>query len=293
MSIKKPRDKASNKTTHGQEDKLPGLATGFDELDRLLNGLHSGDLIVISSETMMGKSMFCQNIANNVAKNNIPVAIFSLEMRKEDLQKRLLSSETELELSNRWGINIDRGLWPKVAAAKKRLDSTPLIIDDSPEVNITKLCEKARKLKDEQGIQLLIIDKCQLICAVAHNIVYVERFAQIIQGLKALAVELNIAIVAVSGLNRIPEREFKDHYRPGLCDLPDSDVIEQNADVVLFIYRREVELENAHRRVSDDIKGAAEIIVAKNQHGSLGTIHLLFIGKYASFRNPERENDEV
>lgn len=269
----------SMKNKHG----LTGVPTGFIDLDKKTGGLQPSDLIVVAGRPSMGKTAFCLNIAQNAAmagdgQSGFPVGIFSLEMSKEQLGMRLLSSEAEVEFFKiRSGGLRDEERGDLQRAAGK-LYLAPIYIDDTPALSILELRARARRLKKEQNAGLIIVDYLQLMRGRTSNADRREQeISEISRFLKALAKELNIPVVAISQLNRMVEQ--REDKRPRLADLRESGAIEQDADVILFIYRDVV-----YNKESKE-KDFAEIIIGKQRNGPTGEVRLRFDDKYTSFRN--------
>ena len=262
----------------GSKGGLSGLTTGYPRLDSLTSGLQNSDLIILAARPSMGKTAFALNIARNVAfEENAPVAVFSLEMSKEQLSMRLLTSEARID-SNRLKTGfITQDDWQNATDAAGLLNDLPIFIDDTPNITVMDIRAKARRIKKESGLGLIVIDYLQLMKAPVRLERKDLEIAEISRALKSLAKELNIPIIALSQLNRMLEQ--RSDKRPLLSDLRESGALEQDADIVSFIYRDEVyskEADNPH-------KGKAEIIVAKNRNGSVGTASMHFIGQYTRF----------
>ncbi len=262
---------------------ITGVETGYFGLDEKTSGFQKGDFIVIAGRPSMGKTAFALNIAAFASiKNNIPVAIFSLEMSAEALVQRMLCSEAGVNLRNLRRNILSQQDWVNLATAAGNLHRAPIFIDDSAAMTMLELKTKARRLKVEHDIQLMIIDYMQLIAGTASTKQVVSRqqeISEISRSLKALAKELNLPLVVVSQLSRMPEHREKDH-RPRLADLRESGAIEQDADVVIFIYRHEF-----YDRDNPDVKGKAEIDIAKQRNGPTGKIELGFQEDFTRFTN--------
>ncbi|MGQ9816965.1 MAG: replicative DNA helicase [bacterium] len=280
------------------ERLITGVETGYFGLDEKTSGFQKGDFIVIAGRPSMGKTAFALNIAAFAAiKNNIPVAIFSLEMSAEALVQRMLCSEAGVNLKNLRRNILSQQDWVNLATAAGNLHRAPIYIDDSAALTMLELKTKARRLKVEHDIQLLIIDYLQLIMgtsSVKQIISRQQEISDISRSLKALAKELNVPLVVVSQLSRMPEHRVGDH-RPRLADLRESGAIEQDADVVIFIYREEI-----YDRDNPDVKGKAEIDIAKQRNGPTGRIELGFQEDFTRFTNllpggfeTEQEVEEV
>jgi replicative DNA helicase len=223
------------------------------------------------------------NIAQNVATmkdNPVPVGIFSLEMSKEQLVTRLLSSESDIEHSKLRTGTLSSAEWPRLAEAAGRLSDALMFIDDSPALSVLELRARARRLMKEHGLGLLVIDYLQLMRGRTGTDRREQEISEISRFLKALAKELNIPVIAISQLNRAPEQREKENKRPRLADLRESGAIEQDADVIMFIYRDEV-----YNKEKEDNKGVAEIIIGKQRNGPIDTVKLAFIDRLTTFRN--------
>ncbi len=261
---------------------VTGIETGYYLLDERTSGFQNGDFIVIAGRPSMGKTAFALNIAAfSAMKNNVPVVIFSLEMSAENLVQRMLCSEAGVNLKNlRRNILTDED-WVNLVTAAGNLDRAPIYVDDSASLTMLELKTKARRLKVDNDIKLLIVDYLQLITgtAVSKQVSRQQEISEISRGLKALAKELDLPVVVVSQLSRMPEHRVGDH-RPRLADLRESGAIEQDADVVIFIYREEV-----YDRDKPEVKGRAEIDIAKQRNGPTGRIELGFQEDFTRFTN--------
>ncbi|MGI6332495.1 MAG: replicative DNA helicase [Zhaonellaceae bacterium] len=257
------------------KEDLTGVPT-FRDLDKLLSGLHNSDLIVCAARPGMGKTSFCLNIAQKVAiKHKIPVAIFSLEMSKEQLVLRMLSSEALVDQSKlRSGYLLEED-WKRLAMAAGRLAEAPIYIDDTPGISVLEVRGKSRKLKAENGLGLIIIDYLQLMQSSRRTENRQQEIAEISRNLKALARELNLPVLALSQLSRAVEQTHDK--RPALSHLRESGSIEQDSDCVLFIHRPE------YYDPETEKKGIAEIIVAKHRHGPTGTVEVGFLAEFTKF----------
>ncbi len=262
----------------GKNKGLSGLTTGYHRLDSLTSGLQKSDLIILAARPSMGKTAFALNIARNVAfEERKPVAVFSLEMSKEQLSMRLLTSEARID-SNRFRTGyISQEDVENVTDAADVLNDLPIFIDDTPNISPMEIRAKARRLKMEKGLGLVVIDYLQLMRSAFHSDRRDLEIAEISRSLKALAKELDIPVLALSQLNRMLEQRAEK--RPLLSDLRESGALEQDADIVAFIYRDEI----YNKEENNPNRGKAEIIVAKNRNGSVGTAHMAFIGTYTRF----------
>ena len=268
--------------------QLTGTPTAFYDLDTMTNGLQKSDLIILAARPAMGKTSFALNIAQNVAlKANIPVAIFSLEMSKEQLVQRLLCSEAVVDTQRLKTGNMQAKDWEKLAVAMDAFSQAPIYIDDTAGCTITDLRAKCRRLAmAEKNLGLIVIDYLQLIEGTGRED-RMQQISSISRGLKILAKELNVPIISLSQLSRAVEG--RTDKRPMLSDLRESGSIEQDADIVMFIYRDEY-YKNADSDEDDaemaTNKGEAEIIIAKHRNGPVGTVKLLFQGNITKFKNP-------
>lgn len=269
---------------HRGEGKLRGISTGFQEIDNILSGLQKSDLIIIGARPSLGKTALALDIARNVAiKEKEPVGIFSLEMSIEQVIDRLISFETQLPL---WELRTGRLKndedFELIQNALDELSQAPIFIDDTPSPNILQMRAMARRLQAEHGLSLIIVDYLQLIQPRTSTENIVQQVTEISRGLKGLARELNIPVLAVSQLSRaVDQREIK---RPRLSDLRESGSIEQDADVVLFIYRKDKD----RLSPSPEEENTAEIIIAKHRNGPIGTLKLKFDPEKASFRSIDK-----
>ncbi len=267
-----------------KKELITGVPTGFEKLDEMTSGLQKSDLVIIAGRPSMGKTAFALNIAQRAAVDaGIPVAIFSLEMSKEQLAFRMLSSEAMVDSQR-----LRRGYpgetdWPKLTTAAGRLAEAPIYIDDTAAISVLEMKAKARRLKAESGLGLLIVDYLQLMRAGGTRDSREQEISEISRSLKALAKELNIPVVALSQLNR--QVEQRTNRRPQMADLRESGAIEQDADVIMFLYRDEV-----YNRTEENT-GLAEVNIGKQRNGPTGTVKLVFLEKYTRFENPSREYD--
>ncbi|NQZ95749.1 MAG: replicative DNA helicase [Myxococcales bacterium] len=264
--------------------ELTGVPTGFKDLDEDTGGLQPGELVIIASRPSMGKTALALNVARNAAVDyGKKVAIFSLEMTKRSLVLRLLSAEAQVDFTAfRKGFGTTSA-HQRLSQAANKLSDARIWMDDSGTITILEIKAKCRRLASEHGLDMVLVDYLQL----AHGDIPTHRkdleIAEISHGLKALAKELDIPVVALSQLNRGPEQRDPDKRRPNMGDLRESGAIEQDADVIAFIYRDEV-----YNKDTPD-RGIAELIVAKQRNGPTGTIKLQFEGRYANFRDLSRE----
>ena len=262
------------------KNALTGVPTGYPDLDALLAGLQKSDLLILAGRPAMGKTSFAMNIAVNAAVDHqAPVAVFSLEMSKEQLVSRMLSSAARVDAQKlRTGWLDGNSYAHLIHVADTLFEKAPLFIDDTPAISISALRAKARRLKREKDVQLIIIDYLQLMQGDGKTENRVQEISQISRGLKSLAKELNIPIIALSQLSR--KLEERPNKRPQLSDLRESGAIEQDADVVMFVFREEVYKEN-----DPELKGVAEIIIAKQRNGPIGKVTLTFLKEYTRFES--------
>ena len=264
-----------------RDSSLVGLTTGFKDLDDKTLGLCPGQLIIVAARPGMGKSAFMLNIATNAAlKANAAVAYFSLEMSKEELAGRILSSESMVDSQKIRRGQLDDNDWVNLTNAAGTISEAKILLDDSVGYSPMELRARCRKLKMEFDIKLVVIDYLQLMNAGKTSSSRQQDISEISRSLKMLAKEIGVPIIAASQLSRSPEQ--RDDHRPMLADLRESGSIEQDADMVFFIYRDEV------YNKETDKNNVAEIIVAKNRAGSLGTIELLWLGQYTKFVNLDK-----
>lgn len=298
-----------------RDGRLAGVATGFSDLDKLLGGLQNSDLVIVAGRPSMGKTSLATNIAYNVAASRRrqrtadggemeeaqPVAFFSLEMSAEQLATRILSEQANVSSAKLRRGEVSDEQFTVVLEATRKLDTLPLYIDDTPAMTVSGLRTRARRLKRKQGLALIVVDYLQLMQGGSNRPENrVQEVSEITRGLKAIAKELDVPLVALSQLSRAPEQ--RDDKRPQLSDLRESGSIEQDADVVVFLFREEYYLarEEPSRRVgegdekfndrleqyrqrSEEVRNLAEAIIAKQRHGPIGTVVLHFDGEFTRF----------
>ncbi|MBI4458600.1 MAG: replicative DNA helicase, partial [Acidobacteria bacterium] len=263
---------------HDRGKRVTGLETGFRKLDDMTRGLQPSDLIIIAARPSMGKTSFALNIAQHAAiQQKQPVGIFSLEMSREALVLRLLCSEADVDSHKLQTGFASRDDWTKMAMALGRLAEASIFIDDTPGLTVTEMRAKARRLKAEHGLSLLVVDYLQLMGGRTKEENRTQEISAISRGLKGLAKELNVPLIAISQLSRAPETRGG---KPRLSDLRESGQIEQDADLVAMLYREEM------ATPTDANRGRAEIIIAKQRNGPTGTVELVFLPQFTSFRNP-------
>ena len=268
-----------------ERSEVTGLATGFDDLDRLTAGLQKQNLVIIAARPSMGKSGLALGIAEYVAiDTHKPVLLFSLEMSKTEIVNRMLSSQARIESGRLRTGRLDDPHWRALGEALGRMNDAPLYIDDTPSITMLEIRAKARRLdqrmKSVGGLSLIVVDYLQLMSSTRRTDNRVQEVAEFSRGLKMLAKELDVPVVALSQLSRQPES--RTDKRPMLSDLRESGSIEQDADIVGFIYRDEV-----YDNESPD-KGTAELIIAKHRNGAVGKVQLAFLAHYAKFANLSR-----
>jgi len=266
-------------TLFHSDNPITGLPTGFTDLDEMTSGLQPADLVIVAGRPSMGKTVFAMNVAEHAAiKSQKPVLVFSLEMPGESIVMRLLSSLCRIDqLRIRTGKLTDED-WPRISSTVSMLSEAPLYIDDTPAISPAEMRSRARRLSKEQGqLGLIVVDYLQLMTVPGMNENRTAEISEISRSLKALAKELNVPVLALSQLNRgLEQRADK---RPVMSDLRESGAIEQDADIIAFIYRDEV-----YNESSPD-KGTAEIIIAKQRNGPIGKLRLTFLGQYTCFEN--------
>ena len=266
---------------------ITGVATGLRDLDRMTTGLQKGDLIVVAARPSMGKTSWVLNVAQTAAiEHNTTVAIFSLEMSKEQLVQRFLCAEGRVDAQRLRRGKLSSDEYQRLAAAAGHLNTAPLWIDDSPGNTVLEMRAKARRLKSDTDLGLLIIDYMQLMSGNTRWENRVQEVSEISRGLKALARELNVPVIAVSQLSRAPEQ--RTDRRPQLSDLRDSGSIEQDADLVMFLYRPEYYFGPVDKD-GNSLEGKSELMVAKQRNGPTGVVNLYFHKAYTRFDSVTRE----
>jgi replicative DNA helicase len=299
-----------------RDGRLSGIASGLEDLDRQMGGLQPSDLIILAGRPGMGKTALATNIAYNVARawrseqrpdgreetvNGGIVGFFSLEMSAEQLATRIISEQTEIASYRIRRGEIDPGDFDRIAAVAREMQTLPLYIDETGGLSIAQLAARARRLKRQRGLDMLVIDYLQLLQGSTRRASEgrVQEVTEITTGLKALAKDLNVPILALSQLSR--QVENRDDKRPQLADLRESGSIEQDADVVMFVFREEYYLKNKEPRAGteehfkwqaemDSVHGKAEVIIGKQRHGPTGTIQLQFKADVTRFSNLARED---
>jgi replicative DNA helicase len=265
-----------------RKELITGVPTGFPELDEMTAGLQRGDLVVLAARPSMGKTALALNLTTHAALNHgRTVGIFSLEMSHQQLFLRMLCSEGHVDAHRLRTGRVDREEWQGIIKVFGRLSGAPVYIDDTPGIGVMEMRAKARRLTRERGLDMLIVDYLQLMRGRERYESRQQEISDISRSLKELAKELNIPVIALSQLSRAPEQRGGDH-RPQLSDLRESGAIEQDADVVMFLFREEV-----YKRDDPDLKGKAELILGKQRNGPTGTVRLHFIRDFTRFVNPE------
>ena len=261
---------------------VTGITTGFKDLNKKINGLQRTDLILIAARPAMGKTAFSLNLVQNAAlKGDASVAVFSLEMSKDQLVQRMLAAQSHVELKKIKTGTLDENDWTRIIDAMAVLSSASIHIDDTPGIKISELRSKCRKLKIEKGLDLILIDYLQLMEGEGNNESRQQEIAKISRSLKIIAKELNCPVVALSQLSRAPEQRA-DH-RPMLSDLRESGSIEQDADIVMFLYRDE------YYHPDSESKNIGEVLIAKNRHGETGSVELVWLGEVQKFADKARD----
>ena len=263
-----------------RKEHVTGLATGFHEFDTKTAGLQPADLVIVAGRPSMGKSAFALGICEHAGIDlKKPVAFFSLEMRKEQLVQRMLCSHARVDAQKVRTGYLSHQDWPKLTAAAGKLSEAPIYIDDTPGQTVLEVRAKARRLKMQHGLSLVVIDYLQLMSGVGKTESRQQEISEISRSLKALARELRVPVIAVSQLSRAVEN--RQGNRPQLSDLRESGAIEQDADVVVFLFREE------YYNPSEENRNKAEAIIAKQRNGPIGTVELVFLKDWTRFDNPE------
>ena len=274
-----------------KKERVTGIPTGFYDLDMITSGFQPADLIIVAGRPSMGKTAFCLCIAQHAGiEKKQPVAIFSLEMAKEQLVIRMLCAEARVDSQKLRSGFLSKSDWPRLTTAAGRLSEASIFIDDTPGTSVLEMKAKARRLKAEHGLSLIIVDYLQLMSGRGQrrkggSDTREQEISEISRSLKALAKELYVPVIALSQLNRAVES--RQDKRPMLADLRESGAIEQDADVIIFIYRDEV------YKQTEENKGVSEIIIGKQRNGPVGTVKLAFIDKYTRFENLEKVHGDA
>ena len=290
-------------SAYKNEEGIVGVPTGLRDLDNMLGGLHKSDLVIIAGRPSMGKTALATNIAFNASKRILEkqkkssITFFSLEMSSEQLSTRILSEQSRITSSNIRRGKINQDEFEKFIETSKNLENLPLFIDDTPAITISTLSNRARRIKRLHGLDLIIVDYIQLMKSGNYrNEGRVQEVAEITQGLKAIAKELNVPVLALSQLSRAVEQ--RDDKKPQLSDLRESGSIEQDADVVGFVFREEYYLEKLEPRAGTAehvewqekmslIHGQAELIIGKQRHGPTGIVRLEFESAFTKFKDTQ------
>ena len=264
---------------------ITGVASGFSDLDDMTSGFQPADLVIVAARPSMGKTAFVLNIAQHAAiVDQVPVAFFSLEMSKESLVQRMLTAEARIDAQRlRKGMLRDDD-FPRLARAAGILSSAPVWIDDTPGITLLEMRSKARRLKAESGVKMVIVDYLQLMQGPSNSESRQQEVSMISRGLKALAKELSVPVIALSQLSRAPEQRTGEHKRPQLSDLRESGAIEQDADLIMFLYRQEM-YDGPVDKDGNSLEGKAEVIVGKQRNGPTGVVNLHFHKMYTRFEN--------
>ncbi|MFP4163465.1 MAG: replicative DNA helicase [Chitinispirillaceae bacterium] len=264
-----------------------GIPTGFEELDNMTTGMQRGDLVIVAGRPSMGKTAFCLSVAlHSAVKANHCTAIFSLEMSKDQIVQRMLCSEARVSMHALRSGNLPKRDFPKLSIAAGPLAEAPIFIDDTPAITVLELRAKARRLKAQHNLDMIIIDYLQLMGSSGRTESRQQEISQISRALKGVAKELDVPVISLSQLSRAVEQRTGNH-RPQLSDLRESGAIEQDADVVMFVYRDEV-----YNKDDPNNKGKAEIIVGKQRNGPIGTAELAFVNEFARFENLSERVEE-
>lgn len=280
VSIKDLLTKAVDRidTLFQQDNPITGVPTGFSDFDDMTSGLQPADLVIVAGRPSMGKTTFAINIAENAAiKYGLSVAVFSMEMPGEQLAMRMMSSLGRIDQHKLRTGKLDDDDWPRLTSAVGLLAEAKMFVDDTPAMSPAELRARCRRLKRDQGLDLIVVDYLQLMQVPGFKENRTGEISEISRGLKSLAKELHVPLIALSQLNRSLEQ--RPNKRPVMSDLRESGAIEQDADVIVFIYRDEV-----YNQDSPD-KGTAEIIIGKQRNGPIGTARLTFLGQFTRFEN--------
>jgi len=279
---------------YNRKEAVTGVPTGFNDLDNMTAGLQEGDLLIVAGRPSMGKTAFCLNVVEHAAihsENKVPTLFFSLEMSKEQLVQRMLCSLSKVDASRLRTGHLGESDWPKLTTGAGLLSDAQIYIDDTPGISVLELRSKARRLKAEKNLGLIVIDYLQLMTG-NNSENRQQEISDISRSLKALAKELKVPVVALSQLNR--SLENRTDKRPIMADLRESGAIEQDADVIMFVYREAVYCESCKKRDNSCDKGHdkdAEIVIGKQRNGPIGTVHLTFRGEYTRFENQSKRPD--
>ncbi len=278
-----------------KKEHVTGVPTGFTDLDEKTAGFQRGDLIIIAGRPSMGKTAFALNIGQYASMHSdqrTPVAIFSLEMSKEQLVTRLLCCESRVDAGRVRTGHFQENDWPKLIKAASSLHEAKIFIDDTPAISVMEMRAKCRRMKSEHGIGMIVVDYLQLMRGSSNPESRQQEISEISRSLKALAKELDVPVIALSQLNR--GLESRTDKRPMMSDLRESGAIEQDADVIMFVYREAVYCEQCKKRDGSCTQGHdrnAEVIIGKQRNGALGTVQLTFIGEHTRFESRSDRSD--
>jgi replicative DNA helicase len=277
-----------------RKELVTGVPTGYVDLDKMTSGFQRGDLVIIAGRPSMGKTAFALNLveyATSLTDKNISAVVFSLEMSKEQMVQRLLCSVARVDAGRLRTGNLGDSDWPKLTTAAGQLSDANIFIDDTPAISVLELRSKARRLKAEHGLGLIVVDYLQLMRG-SNTENRQQEISEISRSLKALAKELELPVLALSQLNR--SLESRTDKRPMMADLRESGAIEQDADIIMFVYRDTVYCEDCKSREKNCEKNHdkdAEIIIGKQRNGPIGTVHLTFRGEFTRFENQSKRDD--
>ena len=270
---------------YNNKGTITGISTGFRDIDTKTSGLQKSDLILVAARPSMGKTSLALNIAQHAALlQKVPVAVFSLEMSREQLVNRMICAEANIDSHSMRTGNLSEDDWPKLAASVNRLSKANIYIDDTPGITVAEMRSKCRRLKLERGLELILIDYLQLMQGSSRVESRQQEISEISRSLKALAREMDCPVLAMSQLSRAPE--MRSEHKPMLSDLRESGAIEQDADVVMFIYRDE------YYHPDTEKKGIAEIILAKQRNGPTGVVELVWLDKFTKFADMAKYEEE-
>jgi len=280
---------------YDRKELVTGVPTGYHDLDKMTAGLQPSDLVIIAGRPSMGKTAFALNLveyATTHADNKLPAVVFSLEMSKEQMVQRLLCSVAKVDAGRLRTGHLGESDWPKLTMAAGQLSEARIFIDDTPAISVLELRSKARRLKAEHGLGMIIVDYLQLMRG-SNSENRQQEISEISRSLKALAKELQLPVIALSQLNR--SLESRTDKRPMMADLRESGAIEQDADVIMFVYREAVYCDDCKSREKTCEKGHdkdAEVIIGKQRNGPIGIVHLTFRGEFTRFENQARRDDK-
>lgn len=270
---------------YSTKETITGISTGFTDIDSKTSGMQKSDLLLVAARPSMGKTAFALNIAHNAAlKGGVPVAIFSLEMSKEQLVNRMICAEANIDSHKLRTGSLEEDDWPKLALSVNKLSKANIYIDDTPGITVPEMRSKCRRLKLERGLELIVVDYLQLMQGSGRVESRQQEISDISRSLKALAREMDCPVLALSQLSRAPE--MRSEHRPMLSDLRESGAIEQDADVVMFLYRDE------YYHPDTEKKNIAEVIIAKQRNGPTGTAELVWMDKYTKFADMAKFREE-